>query len=417
MQQSGGPEPKRCSALLQMPPRRSPSGGSPPSERSAAAESDAARQERVAAQQQHPPQPEQPQPEPEPEPAAAAAALDEAAAAEKKRLKNKAKREKAKAKKLAQAGGPTAEAQKLLDQGDAAAAFALLAPRQNDASPPKLLHRCALTWREACVNAVAAEVTKGGGRGNLQVSPLPDALAFYLRRSGEECVWRLPKAIHPLLAAPLYCRFAFHDGAFEPPDESAPSSSNGDEVRCGEEIVANAKGDMEALQRPNCAGVLVPTGRVPHSAIGGLLADGLKDWAAYWQLRAPAVPRLPQLRRERGGNASLLPSASNQRLATNHLTLPLTILWAVRDKNAFFGAIFLILNMKTPRSFAKIGSGANIRQFFIFWGGPFLQAREHGIDLSPFVGGGKSKGKEQSAEQGASMRGHRPFVVRKSPLF
>jgi hypothetical protein len=400
-----------------MPPRRSPSGGSPPSERSAAVESDAARQERVAAQQQHPPQPEQPQPEPEPEPAAAAAALDEAAAAEKKRLKNKAKREKAKAKKLAQAGGPTAEAQKLLDQGDAAAAFALLAPRQNDASPPKLLHRCALTWREACVNAVAAEVTKGGGRGNLQVSPLPDALAFYLRRSGEECVWRLPKAIHPLLAAPLYCRFAFHDGAFEPPDESAPSSSNGDEVRCGEEIVANAKGDMEALQRPNCAGVLVPTGRVPHSAIGGLLADGLKDWAAYWQLRAPAVPRLPQLRRERGGNASLLPSASNQRLATNHLTLPLTILWAVRDKNAFFGAIFLILNMKTPRSFAKIGSGANIRQRIFCWGGPFLQAREHGIDLSPFVGGGKSKGKEQSAEQGASMRGHRPFVVRKSPLF
>ena len=255
------------------------------------------------------------------------AELDEVAAiaAEKKRLKNKAKRDKAKAKKLAQAGGPTAEAKKLLDEGDAAGAFALLAPRQHDPSPPKLLYRCALRWREQCVNAVALELSKGDARGNLQVSSLPDALAWYLRRSGEECVWRLPKRIHPLLAAPLYCRFAFHEGAFDvdtvPPDD----------IKCSEDIIATAKEDMEALQRPNCAGVLVPTGRIPQSALSTILKDGLEDWAAYWRLRATAVPRLPQLRRERGGNASLLPAASNHRLSTNHLTLPLTILWAARE--------------------------------------------------------------------------------------
>ena len=107
-----------------------------------------------------------------------------AAAAERKRLKNKQKREKAKAKKLAQVGGPAAEAQALLDAGDAAGAFGLLADRQADPSPPKLLHRCALRWRDDCAAAVAAEVAKGSG-GNLQVSPLPDPLACYLRRTGE----------------------------------------------------------------------------------------------------------------------------------------------------------------------------------------------------------------------------------------
>jgi hypothetical protein len=226
---------------------------------------------------------------------------------------------------LAQAGGPTAEAKKLLDEGDAAAAFALLAPRQNDPSPPKLLYRCALRWREQCVNGVATELSKGDSRGNLQVSPLPDALASYLRRSGEECVWRLPKSIHPLLAAPLYCRYAFLEGEFDV-DVAVP-----DDIKCSEDTIATAKGDMEALQQPNCAGVLVPTGRIPQSALPTIVKDGLGDWAAYWRLRAAAVPRLPHLRRERGGSASLLPAAINHRLSTNHLTLPLTILWAARE--------------------------------------------------------------------------------------
>ena len=295
-----------------MPPKRSvvPAGGSTTPERRAADATTV-----PAAKTAPPTEPEVAQQD----------ATDAVAAAEKKRLKNKAKREKEKAKKLAQVGGPTAEAKKLLDEGDFAAAFALLAPRQNDRSPPKLLHRCALRWREQCVNGVAAELSKGDSRGNLQVSPLPDALASYLRRTGEECVWRLPKSIHPLLAVPLYCRFAFHEGAFDA-EAVAP-----DAIQCSEDVIATAKGDMEALQQPDCAGVLVPTGRVTQSAASTIVKDGLADWVAYWRLRASAVPRLPQLRRERGGSASLLPAAINQRLSTNHLTLPLTILWATRE--------------------------------------------------------------------------------------
>ena len=358
-----------------MPPKRSAhdvSGRSENRAGKAAEKAAAARRQRAAAQQQ-PQQPEpltprEPEPEPEPEPAAEAEAEDPeaaAAAAERKRLKNKQKREKAKAKKLAQVGGPTAEAQALLDAGAAADAFALLAPRQTDASPPKLLHKCALRWRDDCAAAVAAEIAKGSG-GNLQVEPLPDPLAFYLRRTGEECLWRLPKGIHPLLASPLYCRFAFAEG-----DLAAEPSATADDIKCGAEVMKNAKGDMEALQcvlnatfsrricllqnsqrklmlggmwrrTPNCAGVLVPTGRAPSSVAATILREGVADWSSYWRARATAVPRLPQLRRERGAVATLLPSASNQRLATNHLTLPLTILWA---------------------------------------------AREHGIDLQPFVGG------------------------------
>lgn len=299
-------------ALPVMPPKRSvvAAGGGPSLHEPGASAADVTAGAITPEEQKHV----------EPTTAEAAAA----AAAEKKRLKNKAKREKAKAKKLAQAGGPTAEAKKLLDEGDAAAAFALLAPRQNDPSPPKLLHRCALRWRQQCVNTVVSELSKGDSR-NLQVSPLPDVLASYLRRSGEECVWRLPKTIHPLLAAPLYCRFAFHEGPFDA-EAVAP-----DDIKCTEESIDTAKGDMEALQRPNCAGVLVPTGRVPQAALSAIVKDGLEDWPAYWRLRASAVPRLPQLRRERGGNTSLLPVAINQRLSTNHLTIPLTILWAARE--------------------------------------------------------------------------------------
>ena len=88
---------------------------------------------------------------------------------------------------------------------------------------------------------------------------------------------------------------------------------------------------MQALQSPNCAGVLVPTGRAPRRVAASILSEGLADWGAYWRARATAVPRLPQLRRERGAAATLLPAESNQRLATNHLTLPLTILWAARE--------------------------------------------------------------------------------------
>jgi hypothetical protein len=80
---------------------------------------------------------------------------------------------------------------------------------------------------------------------------------------------------------------------------------------------------------------------VPSAVAAKVLNEGVVDWASYWRARATAVPRLPQLRRERGAAATLLPSATNQRLATNHLTLPLTILWAARehgiDLQAFVG--------------------------------------------------------------------------------
>jgi hypothetical protein len=64
-----------------------------------------------------------------------------------------------------------------------------------------------------------------------------------------ECVWRLPKGIHPLLASPLYCRFAFAEG-----DLAAEPSAAADDIKRSEEIMKNAQDDMEALRSPNCAG-------------------------------------------------------------------------------------------------------------------------------------------------------------------
>ena len=147
-----------------------------------------------------------------------------------------------KARKLAQAGGPTAEAQALFDAGDAAGAFALLANRQADPSPPKLLHRCALRWRDDCVAAVVAEVTKGSG-GNLQLSPLPDPLARYLRRTGE------------------YVPFAVWQSAFSACSQSSPDRLL---AAAGSASGGYRRASTRCLRRPCTAASPSPRGSPLH---------------------------------------------------------------------------------------------------------------------------------------------------------